>query len=171
MPDTTSIGTLAPHERVALGGAGLRTFFRLADHWGLSVADQCALLGDIGRSTHHAWRQRVPESVESYTTDRLTRLSYLLGIYGMVQRLYGETPAYADAWLTSPNTSAAFGGRSPLAIMRERGIPGMHLVRRLLEAAAGGGLEPADEVAWEGPTVPAAYAGANVDADEDVERP
>ena len=32
--------------------------------------------------------------------------------------------------------------------MRELGIPGMHLVRRLLEAEAGGGLADADEMTW-----------------------
>ena len=155
MAHTAQLGTLGPHERVTLGAAGLRTFFQIVDRWGLSIADQCALLGDIGRSTHHAWRQHPPESAESYTTDRLTRLSYLLGIYGMVQRLYGESPAFARAWAGAPNMSAAFRGQSPLALMREQGIPGMQLVRRLLEATAGGGLEPSDELAWDGTAMPA----------------
>ena len=145
MREARAIGTLSSEERVRLGAAGLRTFFRIADRWGLGVADQCALLGDIGRTTHHSWRATVPETPESYPTDRLTRLSYLAGIHGLLQRLYGESPAYADRWVAAPNVAPPFDGESPLAFMRQHGIPGMHVVRRRLEAEAGGGLADADE--------------------------
>lgn len=160
MAEHATIGTLSPADRVRLGAAGLRTFFRVAEQWRLAVADQCALLGDIGRTTHHAWRARPPATAESYTTDRLTRLSYVLGIYGTLQRLYGDSPAFADAWVAAPNSAAPFEGRSPLALMREMGIPGMHLVRRLLEAQAGGGLADGDEMTWGAALPHAAHAGA-----------
>lgn len=133
-------GALSDVERIDLGTAGLETFFRIASLWQLPQADQQALLGGIGRTTRHEWRERSPQSVETYTVDRLTRLSYVLGIYGMLQQLYGETPAFADAWVRAPNQSAVFRGDPPLKLMREEGIPGLQVVRRFLEAQAGGTL-------------------------------
>lgn len=153
------IGTLGDAERIELGIAGLQTFFHIATLWQLTQTDQQVLLGDIGRSTRHEWRERPPRSTESYTVDRLTRLSYLLGVYGMLQQLYGETPAFADAWIRSPNRNPVFGGEPPLKLMREGGIPGLQVVRRFLEAQAGGTLAgPGAEVV--GPTAePSERAG------------
>lgn len=144
------LGELPSDRRVALGAAALRTFFNFANVWELSVADQQALLGDISRSSVHAWRQQAPDTPDTYRTDLLTRLSLLLGIGGMLQRLFGSTPAFADAWIGSVNRAAPFRGRSPLALMVEEGIPGLLTVRRLLEAQAGGSLQDADTLAWDG---------------------
>ncbi|MEA2824365.1 MAG: hypothetical protein QOF03_847, partial [Alphaproteobacteria bacterium] len=59
-------------DRARMSGPGLRTFFGVVDEWGLTVQQQCTLLGDIGRSTLHKWRK---EGVAALTRDQLERIS------------------------------------------------------------------------------------------------
>jgi hypothetical protein len=54
-----------------------------------------------------------------------------------LQVLYPE-PAFADAWVKSPNNHALFGGKSPLTLMVAAGIDGLYRVRRLIDARRGG---------------------------------
>ena len=68
--------------------------------------------------------------------DRITRLSYLIGIYKALHILYGDQ--LADEWIKLPNRNAVFGGRTPLAFMQAGGLLAMQTVRRLLDARRGG---------------------------------
>ena len=67
-----------PETRRRLSGPALRTFFALAERWGLSADEQRALLGWPSRSTFFAWRKG---QVAAVPYDTLTRLSLLVGIY------------------------------------------------------------------------------------------
>lgn len=156
-----ALGALAPEERVRMGQAGLRTFFRIADRWGLGHEAQTKLLGDLGRTQGYEWRREAPSAASVYSTDLLTRLSAIIAIYGALQRLYGQAPAFADAWITAPSTAAPYGGQPPVQRMLDHGLPALLLVRRLLEAQSAGGLVPAapDTVPWERLT-PTAVADA-----------
>jgi hypothetical protein len=69
-------------------------------------------------------------------TDRLTRISYLIGIFKALNILYSEK--LADSWVRLPNTNPIFGGQSPLGYMMKGGLPAMQTVRRLLDARRGG---------------------------------
>jgi hypothetical protein len=69
-------------------------------------------------------------------TDRLTRISYLIGIFKALGVLYSEP--LADAWIRRPNTNPLFGGLTPLAYMIQGGQPAMQSVRRLLDARRAG---------------------------------
>lgn len=69
-------------------------------------------------------------------TDRLYRVSYLIGIFKALQILYSEK--LADAWIQLPNRNRIFGGQAPLAYMMKGGLPAMQTVRRLLDARRGG---------------------------------
>jgi hypothetical protein len=149
MTTPVALGTLSGEERVRLGAAGLRTFFNIAERWKLSIEDQLSLLGDVSRSTYYEWKKQAPTVASVYSTDLLTRLSYVLGIHGTLQRLYNRAPAFADAWVAAPNSGRAFRGVSPLERMRADGIPGMLLVRRLLESLAGGGMTAGQEIDWD----------------------
>jgi hypothetical protein len=147
--DSTSTATLrAPATRyevehwVDLRDAGTRErltasavpgFVRLARAWGLSVDQTCALLGDVPASTWHAWKATAPADLG---VDRLTRVSYLLGIYSALHVIY--TGPLADAWLTRPNTNALFGGATPLEVLMRGGIPAMAAVRQYLDSQRGG---------------------------------
>jgi hypothetical protein len=69
-------------------------------------------------------------------TDRLTRISYLIGIFKALNILYSDK--LADKWVQLPNSNPIFGGQTPLAYMVRGGQPAMQTVRRLLDARRGG---------------------------------
>lgn len=117
-----------------MGAAGLRAYARIALQWGLTIDEQRRLLGEPPRSTFFAWR-KLPDKA-SLPRDTLERLSNLLGIYKSLQILLPDAAA-ADAWVRKPN--AAFGGQSALAQMLAGNVSDLNRVRRLLDAARGGG--------------------------------
>jgi hypothetical protein len=81
-------------EQARLTPAAVRGMGRLADSWGLTVPQVCALLGDVSPSSWHAWARTPPKTLG---VDRLTRASYLLGIYTALHVLYGDE--LADEWV------------------------------------------------------------------------
>ena len=122
-----------PDVRKRLTGPALRTFFRIAAVWQLSVVEQRALLGWPAASTYHKYKSGDHAAL---SFDTLTRLSLILGIYKSLQVLYPE-PAFADGWIRMPNSNVLFGGAAPLAMMTDGGIDGLYKVRRLLDARRG----------------------------------
>ena len=115
------------------GGAGLRAFANIAEHWGLSVAEQLKLLGIASRSTYFKWRR---EHEPRLSQDTLERLSYLLGIYKALQILLPDAAA-ADEWVRKPNSAAPFGGRSALDRMLSGQVADLYVVRQYLDAMRG----------------------------------
>lgn len=120
-------------ERERLSPAALRTFFEIADRWGIRDEDARGLLGGVTNGPYYQWRK---DQARTLDTDRLTRISYLIGIFKALNILHGE--ALADEWVRLPNANPVFGGRAPLAYMLAGGIPAMQTVRRLLDARRGG---------------------------------
>lgn len=123
-----------PQTRKRLSGPALRTFFNVAAAWGLSIAEQRALLGWPAASTYHKYKSGDHGVL---TFDTLTRLSLILGIYKTLQVLYPET-TFADAWVRMPNSHPLFRGRRALDVMVDGGIDGLYRVRRLLDGRRGG---------------------------------
>jgi len=123
-----------PEERRRLSGPALRTFFRIAAAWRLTVAEQRGLLGWPASSTFHKYKAG-DHATLSY--DTLVRLSLVIGIYSGLQVLYPEA-ALADAWVRTPNTHPLFGGKPALTLMVDGGIDGLFKVRRLIDARRGG---------------------------------
>src|SRR5690242_10054267 len=122
------------HRRTSsLGGAGLRAFGKIAEAWGLTIAEQLKLLGIASRSTYFKWRRerepRVPQ-------DTLERLSYLLGIYKSLQILLPDAHA-ADEWVRRPNAESLFGGGSALDRMLSGQVADLYVVREYLDAQRG----------------------------------
>jgi hypothetical protein len=116
-----------------MSGAGLRTFFRIAALWKLSVDEQITLLGSPARSTYFKWKK---EGAAALPRDVLERLSYVLGIYKALQVLVPDEAA-ADAWVRRPNDGAPFGGRSALERMLSGNVVDLYEVRRYLDAERG----------------------------------
>jgi hypothetical protein len=114
--------------------AGLRTFFRIAELWGLSVEEQITLLGSPARSTYYKWRK---EGADALSKDVLERISYVLGIYKALQVLLPDERA-ADGWVRRPNDARPFGGRSALERMLSGQVADLYEVRRYLDAERGG---------------------------------
>jgi hypothetical protein len=114
-------------------GAALRTFFRLADAWGLSVHEQTVLLG-AARTTLYQWRQGKVAPLDRHL---LERLSHLFGIYAALQILL-PVPQHANAWVRKPNSAPLFGGGSALDRMLGGQVADLFVVRQYLDAQRGG---------------------------------
>lgn len=128
--DTAARYTLSTE---ALGAPALRSFFRLAEHWDLRVAEQRKLLGDPPESTFYKWKR---ERDGALSRDTLERISYLLGIWKSLQILFPD-PSQADAWLRKPNTATPFGGQPALARMLGGNVADLYVVRQYLDAQRG----------------------------------
>ncbi len=113
--------------------AALRTFFRLAEAWSLSVTEQTTLLG-IARTTLYQWKQGRVAPLERHM---LERLSHLFGIYAALHILF-PVASRADAWVRKPNAAPLFGGRSALDRMLGGQVADLFVVRQYLDAERGG---------------------------------
>ena len=114
-------------------GAALRTFFRLADAWNLSVAEQITVLG-IARTTLYQWKLGKVAPLDRHL---LERLSHLFGIYSALHILL-PVAARADEWIRKPNAAPLFGGRSALDRMLGGQVADLYVVRQYLDAQRGG---------------------------------
>jgi hypothetical protein len=120
-------------ERERLSKSALTGFFRLAEAWQLRDDDARELLGGLSASAFYDWKKNPDRLLE---VDRITRISYLLGIYKALHILYGDK--LADEWVALPNSNLIFGGRTPLSLMLGGGLLAMQTVRKLLDARRGG---------------------------------
>ena len=120
-------------ERARLSKSALKGFFRLTTAWRMRDEDARELLGGLSSSSFYEWKKEPGRVLE---VDRITRISYLLGIYKALHILYGDK--LADEWPALPNQNAIFAGRTPLAFMLSGGLLAMQSVRKLLDARRGG---------------------------------
>jgi Protein of unknown function (DUF2384) len=123
----------ARHERERLSRAGLATFFAIMSRWKVRDEDARALLGGVTNGPFYEMK-RNPDRV--LDADRLTRISYLIGIYKALRILHSEP--LADDWMRLPNRNPIFAGATPLAYVIRGGLPAMQTVRRLLDARRAG---------------------------------
>jgi hypothetical protein len=117
--------------RKGLTGPALRTFFRIAEAWGLTEQQQMRLLGLDSRSTLQSWKRN---DVAAVSKDALERISYVLGIYKRLQILL---PRSADEWVRKPNKAPLFGGRSALERMVSGNVADLYVVRQYVDAQRG----------------------------------
>lgn len=117
----------------AAAQAALRTFWRLAEAWKLTIAEQLTLLG-VSRTTLYQWKAGKAGPLEAHV---LERLSYLFGIYGALQILL-PVPERANEWIRKPNTAPFLGGRSALDRMLGGQVADLFVVRQYLDAERGG---------------------------------
>jgi len=110
------------------------------NEWGLSVEEQCVLLGSIKTRSYHKWkRDALDGKPVEVSHDMMERLSLLLGIYKGLKLI---SPAgrenLAAEWFVGPNHNPAFGGKSFKTFTIERGtIDSLYTVRRYLDRARG----------------------------------
>jgi hypothetical protein len=120
-------------QRERLSSSALKGFFELTAAWQVRDEDARELLGGLASSSFYEWKKNPSRVLE---VDRITRISYLLGIYKALHILYGDK--LADEWVHLPNSNPVFNGRAPLAYMLGGGLLAMQTVRRLLDARRGG---------------------------------
>lgn len=119
--------------RERLSPGALKAFFNIMARWAVRDEDARALLGGVSNGPFYEMK-RDPDRV--LDADRLTRISYLIGIFKALGVLHAD--ALADAWVRRPNSNPLFDGLTPLAYMIRGGLPAMHVVRRLLDARRAG---------------------------------
>jgi Protein of unknown function (DUF2384) len=120
-------------ERERLSAPALKAFFNIMARWSIRDDDARALLGGVSNGPFYEMK-RNPDRV--LDTDRLTRISYLIGIFKALNILHEQ--ALADEWVRLPNTNPIFAGQTPLAYMMRGGLPAMQTVRRLVDARRAG---------------------------------
>lgn len=119
MINEAELATLAP--------AGVRTFWRIAERWGLSVQEAAVLLG---MDETQAARVRAGD-LAAATTDTLVRIGHLLGIYKALHMLL---PAdQADGWVRRPNIGEPFAGAPALDTMLRGRLDDLVVVRGYLD--------------------------------------
>jgi hypothetical protein len=120
-------------ERERLSAPALKAFFNMMARWKVRDEDARGLLGGASNGPFYEMKRNPDRIIE---TDRLTRISYLIGIFKALQILHG--PKLADEWVQLPNRNPIFNGQTPLAYMVRGGLPGIETVRRLLDARRAG---------------------------------
>jgi hypothetical protein len=128
LPD---LGARAERER--LSAPAIKAFFNMMTRWQVRDEDARTLLGGVSNGPFYEMK-RNPERV--LDADRLTRISYLIGIFKALHILHGDK--LADEWVRLANANPIFDGQTPLAYMMRGGLPAMQTVRRLLDARRAG---------------------------------
>jgi len=123
-----------PAVRERLTPAAVAGFVNLAEIWGLTSAQSCALAGDVSERTWFRMKKGAWQG--ALGQDSLTRVSALVGIFKGLRLLFSAP--LADEWIVLPNKGYLFGGRRPLDLMLEGGIPAMLDTRRHIDALRGG---------------------------------
>jgi hypothetical protein len=120
-------------ERERLSAPALKAFFNIMARWKVRDEDARALLGGVSNGPFYELKRNPGRVLEA---DRLTRVSYLVGIFKALNILHGRR--LADEWVRLPNQNPIFAGQTPLAYMIRGGLPAMQIVRRLLDARRAG---------------------------------
>jgi len=115
-------------------GSAMRAFFRIMDAWGVSNEEARVVLGRPSKATFFNWKRG---EVKTVAHDTVRRISYVLGIWKALQILF-QVPERADAWIRKP--SDLLGGQSALERMVGGDVTDLAAVRKLLDAARGGGV-------------------------------
>lgn len=123
--------TASQSDRKDLTGPALRTFFRIADAWGLKEQEQMRILGLDNRSTFQSWKRG---AVAAIPKDALERISYVMGIYKGLQILL---PKSANDWVRKPNRASVFGGRPAIDRMTSGNVADLYVVRQYIDAQRG----------------------------------
>jgi hypothetical protein len=130
-PALVDLGSRTERER--LSPAALKAFFNMMARWKVRDEDARGLLGGVTNGPFYEMKRNPDRTLEA---DRLTRISYLIGIFKALGVLHSDP--LADTWVHRPNSNPLFGGASPLAYMIAGGLPAIQHVRRLLDARRAG---------------------------------
>ena len=126
--------TIAQERRAGdVAATAAKALARIAEAWRLRNEDAARLV-DVSARTwnrikHGAWSGRLSQ-------DQLLRASGVIGLYKALHLYFSDD--LADEWVTLRNTGPSFGGRTPLEIMIEGGLPAIMATRDHVDALRGG---------------------------------
>lgn len=113
--------------------AAARAVLQLFERWQLTDTAACEILGALTPRAYARWKIGKPGRIDR---QRALRLSLLIGIHKGL-RIVFKSPQQSYAWITKPN--AAFGGKSPAAVMAQGDIASLERIRFYLDAECGSG--------------------------------
>ena len=119
--------------RDRLSSDAIRVFFNIAAHWRIRDIDARLLLGGVSNGVYYSLKKGQERPLNE---DKLTRISYLIGIFKALNVIYSEE--LADRWIKLPNKNRIFRGATPLEFLIQGGIPAFAILRKLLDARQGG---------------------------------
>lgn len=114
-------------DRKRLSPVATKTIIKLAKHWKLTT-DETIKLFSISRSTWY----KMQHSPVILTSNQLTRVSFLIGIYKRLHLLFVND--MADRWIKLKNSGPLFNDKTPVELMIDDSIPAMLEVRLHLES-------------------------------------
>lgn len=120
-------------KRERLSPSAIKAFFNIMEKWSIKDTDARDLLGGVSHGVYYEMKKNSNRVLD---TDRLARISLLIGIFKSLNILYPED--LADAWVTLPNKNRLFSGGTPLSYMVQGGLSAMLTVRRLVDSRRGG---------------------------------
>ncbi|GAB4361020.1 MAG: hypothetical protein Kow0026_23810 [Oricola sp.] len=125
--DTPAIPSPGADERAAIAKA----LARIAGYWKLTNEEAAALAGVNVRT----WSRMKDGSFRgTLNQDQMMRASLLVGLFKGLGLLFNGPLTHG--WPKAPN--AGFGGRTPVQVMIEGGIPAMVRMRNHIDALRGG---------------------------------
>jgi len=125
--DVPAIPAPSAEERAAIAKA----LVRIAEHWSLTNDEAAALAGVNVRT----WSRMKDGSFRgNLNQDQMMRASLLVGLFKGLRLLFNGPLTYG--WPKAANKG--FGGRTPVRMMIEGGIPAMVRVRNHIDALRGG---------------------------------
>lgn len=110
---------------------GLSLFTEIMKLWGVKSTEARVLLGNIPKTTYHAWQNHEQPKLPH---DVIVRISYIIGIVKGLRLIFGNTPR-ADAWVNKPNKK--LNGKTALEVMLNGEIVDLALIRSLIDTARG----------------------------------
>lgn len=111
-----------------------RAVSKLFDLWQLSTIDRLVLLGlsESNRSALGRYEQGEPIAANR---DLLDRVGHLLAIQKSLKLLYPKNNEIMTRWMTSANRK--FSNTTPVEVVRRFGLPGLVMVRGILDSMRG----------------------------------
>ncbi|TFI59208.1 DUF2384 domain-containing protein [Sphingomonas parva] len=111
----------------------VKALARAFSAWRLGGSGAAELAGVSLRTWH---RMKNGTWAGTLSRDQRLRASALIGLYKGLHLYFGD--ALADKWPKMANNGPLFGGRSPVEVMAEGGLPAILEARRYVDAARGG---------------------------------
>jgi uncharacterized protein (DUF2384 family) len=120
---------LTEQDRLDLGRLVINTL----DEWGISSADQVAMLALPGKVSGRSLRRYQDDTPLPDDPDVLRRVEHLLGIADALRTTFPRNDKIAVIWLTQP--CKRLRRRRPVDIMLEDGLSGLITVRTHLDCS------------------------------------
>lgn len=106
---------------------------RLFSHWRLTETEKAVMLGLDATSEFE-----VDDVFDGLTPRKEAaireRIGHLLAIHRLLRSQFPQNREVAYSWMHAPNR--AFGGQSPVMVVKQRGLEGLLLIRAYLARSA-----------------------------------